>query len=391
MYKNGTFYFSQKYSFPFFCETRGGLQVVSIEKFGEYFHMFVEMGAVPSFLWDCARAYNLARTGSTTDRLKRRGISDEAINNAYSRVAKRCGYIFVFGVDAHFPSATRDFKRFKLDDDGYIYERTSTGALYISSTNLDVCTVKKQAMTKEKTEPVLNFIKGDRESAQIYFRGVGLDKIEFKALSCEEGYNTTNIKSCMQNKGSYYKILDKTFKDKVRFYKALLNDKEVARFLWWDISLISNFSQIKKACPFIGSAKGLVDRIYCDDGLIVKHIKEWASDNNFISKQSQTYDTPDNFIYQGNSFDAWFEIKAKNFIGHKMPYLDTFREMNLRRFVLISSWNEFYNVSNDKGGRLVSLKCPKCGQFIGKSNFFYNHESGCVEHIECEEQKNETI
>lgn len=113
------------------------------------------------------------------------------------------------------------------------------------------------------------------------------------------------------------------------FFEIYEKNPEVCQMLVMldinDYSLMGR-SLLWEATDEKGKTVKVMDRIYCvDDNKNVHYFKEWADDNNYISRKSQRWFDCLSFESFGKTFQLKLLVKIKNDLYVKFPYIDTFK------------------------------------------------------------------
>ena len=174
----------------------------------------------------------------------------------------------------------------------------------------------------------------------------------FTTRSLLDGYNQTDVYSCMCGLGHYYQNFEDSGK--------LLESPEGRAILWDDQDIIG----LPDGC------NGLVDRVYpSSNHKVVSQFIAYASKRNLLVKARQTFEARDEFIWHGEEVCLQLTLvprhaKATNLV----PYMDTF------------AFTDDFQTFNNTGGEQVLnsefgaadgyCHCCECGALVLQDDAF---------------------
>ena len=185
--------------------------------------------------------------------------------------------------------------------------------------------------------------------------------------SLVNGYNETEIQSCMRMNGSYYEFLQENTESCLLKFK--LGCHEGRAILWLDVD------GLPEGC------KGLVDRIYpSDNHTLVNSVLRWCSEHNYMTKQHQSYGNKLDFIYKSDLLcNQDLKLKLANPIGlnDEMPYMDTFSYYS-EGDKYISNVDGDFTFDSTSGTGIGGNRCEDCGDRFHEDDMHYVENVGLV-------------
>ena len=159
--------------------------------------------------------------------------------------------------------------------------------------------LKNRDLPEEIIQECIKILKANRE-------------YEWRYDTLSDGYQTTQIHSCMRGNGSYYYKFD----DHGKLLQAYLNAEEVGRAIVWH-----------KVEGLPDGCLGFMDRIYpSDNHAIVDAFKDYAKRNSLMYKQQQSYSCDNRFVWCGVDVElSDLELHIGDLEDCDTPYMDTFR------------------------------------------------------------------
>jgi len=174
----------------------------------------------------------------------------------------------------------------------------------------------------------------------------GTKEYTYELRGLVEGYNDTEIGSCMQGNGDYFEALSECGKLLVAYEE----DKQVGRAIVWNKENLDGLPEIYK---------GLMDRIYpSENHEIVKAFKKYAREHKLLTRMEQNYRTVMKF---DNEENLRLVLNCGSLDGQLVPYMDTFKYYNEQGYLHNDSdINYDYELTNTDGNTLVGTYCEHC-------------------------------
>ena len=191
--------------------------------------------------------------------------------------------------------------------------------------------------------------------------------LQVEETSLVQGYNETEVQSCMRMNGSYYEFLQANTESTLLKFK--LGCHEGRAILWLDVE------GLPEGC------KGLVDRIYpSDNHTLVNSVLRWCATNNYMTKQQQSYGNKSDFIFKSELYNNQdLALKLANPIGRydEMPYMDTFSYYS-EGDKYISNVDGDFTFDSTSGTGIGGNRCEDCGERFHEDDMHYVENVGYV-------------
>lgn len=214
----------------------------------------------------------------------------------------------------------------------------------------------------EEDEKLVNQIIEDFRMVQTMSEVLQVQEIELV-----QGYNETEIQSCMRLNGSYFSFLQDNTESCLLTFK--LGSYDGRAILWKSVD------GLPEGC------KGLVDRIYpSENHTLVNAVIRWATANNYMTKQNQSYGNKADFIYKSELYNNQdLKLRLANPIGvdDEMPFMDTFSYYN-EGDDYISNIEGDFTFNSTCGDGIGGCRCEDCGARHHEDDMHYVENVGYV-------------
>lgn len=172
---------------------------------------------------------------------------------------------------------------------------------------------------------------------------------DYRYTNLVDGYDNTEISSCMQNSGSYYE----RFEPHGSLLQAYLDNKEVGRAVVW-----TEVEGLPDGCL------GFMDRIYpSDNHIVVEAFKNYGRKHHLMYKQQQSYSCDRKFIWCDAEIETKdLEMHIGDLEGCCTPYMDTFRYYS-GGVLYNDDYRDDYTLDHTDGEAMMepSSRCECCG------------------------------
>ena len=166
--------------------------------------------------------------------------------------------------------------------------------------------------------------------------------------SLEVGYDETNVDSCMQNHGNYFR----NFEDAGVLLKY--NNGVDGRAIIWSDQYIKGLPE---------GCQGFMDRIYpSSNHKVVNAYKAYAEAHNLICKAEQNYEVKERFIWRNEPLRLHLVLTPPNFgSSERYPYMDTFTYTgDFRSFSNTTDGSRDIELTDTDGHHSDSYTCCNC-------------------------------
>lgn len=199
------------------------------------------------------------------------------------------------------------------------------------------------------------------EKAVEEFKKIALDynSLQVEELSLIEGYDDTEVESCMRGRGDYFTLLNAC--GKLLSFKY--NDIK-GRAILWNKALIEGLPE---------GSEGLLDRIYpSNNHSFIEIIKKWAWNKNYYTKLEQNFSNKEEFEFDNKIHTLDLKLTIPRAIEEEdsMPYMDTFAFYNEGDTYINNTEGEVTFDSTEGRGLGVHC-CSICGCQMRIDESFY--------------------
>lgn len=166
--------------------------------------------------------------------------------------------------------------------------------------------------------------------------------------SLEVGYDETNVDSCMQNNGNFFR----NFEDAGVLLKYD-NGVDGRAIIWSD--------QYIKGLP--EGCQGFMDRIYpSSNHKVVNAYKEYAKAHNLICKAEQNYEVKESFLWRNEQLSLHLLLTPPNAgSSERYPYMDTFTyTSDFHSFSNTTEGSRYVELTGTNGNHSDSYTCCNC-------------------------------
>lgn len=210
---------------------------------------------------------------------------------------------------------------------------------------------EREGIMREARLKTHTFLKSrglDEKAIQLCLKELNVTKeftYEYKELV--EGYNDTQINSCMQGNGNYFESLS----DCGKLLVAYEDDNQVGRAIVWNKDKLDGLPDIYK---------GFMDRIYpSDNHEIVRAFKKYAREHKLLTRMEQNYRSIMKF---DNEENLRLVLNCGNLSGTSVPYMDTFKYYNEgKEYLHNDNYHSYdYKLNDTDGTTLTGHYCVHC-------------------------------